>query len=143
MVLERLVMFMSTNLYLRWIAAGFLSTFLMDVGSALFRKVGFTAGLPPRLIGRWFALLARVQFSHQTIIEARAVPGELPLALVVHYLIGITLTLVFCALLVVSRPRPVPATSFALGFGVLTNLLPWLWMFPSMGFGMFGRTGPS
>jgi hypothetical protein len=31
----------------------------------------------------------------------------------------------------------------ALGFGTLTNLLPWLWMFPSMGFGAFGHLAPA
>jgi hypothetical protein len=137
-------MFMGTTLLVRWVLVGFLSTLLMDVGSALVRRAGFTAGLPPRLIGRWFALLARGQLSHRTIAEARAVPGELPLALITHYLIGITLTLAFCALLATSGLRPAPATGFALalGYGVLTNLLPWLWMFPSMGFGVFGRSGP-
>jgi hypothetical protein len=31
----------------------------------------------------------------------------------------------------------------ALAFGVATNLLPWLLMFPSMGFGWFGRDAPA
>jgi hypothetical protein len=31
----------------------------------------------------------------------------------------------------------------SLVFGVATSLLPWLLMFPSMGFGLFGRRGPA
>jgi len=145
MVLEGTGEFMGTPLLVRWIVAGFLSTLVMDVGSALVQMTGLTAGLPPRLIGRWFALLARGQFIHRSIAEAPAVPAELPLAVVTHYLIGITLTLIFCVLLATSGLRPAPAAGFALalGFGVLTNLLPWLWMFPSMGFSVFGRSGPS
>jgi hypothetical protein len=30
----------------------------------------------------------------------------------------------------------------ALGFGLLTNALPWLLMFPAMGYGWFGLHGP-
>jgi DUF2938 family protein len=129
-------MFMSILLLFRWVLAGLVSTLSMDVGSALVRKAGLTAGLPPRLIGRWFALLGRGQFSHQTIAEESAVPGELAFALVGHYLIGITLTVVFCTLLATSRLKPAPASGFALavGFGMLTSLLPWFWMFPLDGF---------
>jgi hypothetical protein len=30
----------------------------------------------------------------------------------------------------------------ALGFALCTNLLPWLLMFPAMGYGWFGAQGP-
>jgi hypothetical protein len=71
------------------------------------------------------------------------VPGELPLALAGHYLIGITLTLTYAVLVVAARIAPGKAAiGAAVGFGLLSNLLPWLWMFPSMGFGLLGRTAP-
>ena len=134
---------MNVYLVVRWIVAGLLSTLSMDFGSALARKTGFTAGLPPRLIGRWFALLLRGRLRDQKISESPAVPGELPIALLMHYLIGISLTVVFCTLLAASPIAPTPAQGFAMAvaFGTLTNLLPWLFMFPSMGFGTFGRSG--
>ena len=137
-------MFISIHLLLRWALAGVLSTLSMDVGSTLTSKTGFTKGLPPRIMGRWFALLARGGIGNRTITEVSAVPRELPIALFTHYLIGTTLTVVFCAALATARIEPSPAFAFALalGFGVFTNLLPWLWMFPSMGFGVFGRSAP-
>ena len=66
---------------------------------------------------------------------------EMAIAVPVHYTIGITLALVY--LLVTSAlglsPRNLIA---ALGFCLCTNVLPWLLMFPSMGFGWFGTHGP-
>ena len=128
----------------RWVLAGVLATLTMDLGSTLVRLTGWTAGLPPPLMGRWFTLLAHGQFSANTIADVPPVKGELPIALVMHYSIGITLTLVFAALLRISGIHPSRAGGFALafGFGLLTNLLPWLWMFPSMGYGTFGRAAP-
>jgi hypothetical protein len=135
---------MSVRHLSRWVLAGLLSTMTMDVGAALVRKMGFTAGVPPALLGRWFASLAHGQLRQQTIVDAPSSRSEMPLALGGHYFIGITLTLAFGALVFVSRARPAPATgiALALGFGLATNLLPWLIMFPAMGFGLFGRAGP-
>jgi hypothetical protein len=134
---------MSTIPLLRWMAAGLASTLSMDIGSALVRKSGFTAGLPPRLIGRWFALM-RSQPDHRTIADSPAVRGELVIAVVSHYLIGISLAVVFGVLVGSAGVSPTPASGFALAltFGVCTNALPWFWMFPSMGFGVLGRAGP-
>jgi hypothetical protein len=35
------------------------------------------------------------------------------------------------------------STALALAFGLCTNLLPWLIMFPAMGYGFFGAHGPA
>ena len=79
-----------------------------------------------------------------TIAQAPPVPGELPLALAGHYLIGITLTLTYATLVAAARIAPgKTAMGTALAFGLLSNLLPWLWMFPSMGYGLFGVSAPS
>jgi hypothetical protein len=130
---------------LRWGLVGILSTLTMDLGTAALRAAGITSGIPPRLIGRWFASLARGQLHHDTILQAPPVPGEVPIALVCHYLIGITLAVVFGSLLSLLRVHasPVIGLVLALGFGILTNLLPWLLMFPSMGFGTFGGAAPA
>jgi hypothetical protein len=59
----------------------------------------------------------------------------------VHYAIGITLALgyLFVSSAAGLSPRK-PIT--ALGFALCTNLLPWLIMFPAMGYGWFGAHGP-
>ena len=127
----------------RFALAGVLATAMMDLGSAVLRRTGLISGLAPSLIGRWFAYLARGQFSHHTITQSPAVRAEIPTALAGHYLIGITLAVMFCTLLLSYAPTPAQAMLLALGFGALTNALPWLWMFPSMGFGPFGTGAPS
>src|SRR5262249_58433694 len=81
-----------TMTFLRWVLAGIIATVVMDLGSTLIRKTGFTAGLEPRHIGRWFSSLVRSEPLEGTILQARPGPGEMPIALVGHYLIGITLS---------------------------------------------------
>ena len=137
---------MTLSLLGRLLLAGVLSTLSMDLGATLMRKLGFTAGVPPELFGRWFGHLFRGQLWHQDIAHASDVKGGVPLAFGCHYLIGLALTGAFWWLLSQLSPRPVPAQTvalLALGFGLLTNLLPWLFMFPSMGFGVFGKDGPA
>jgi hypothetical protein len=116
----------------------------MDLGGALVRMTGFTAGLSPPMLGRWFALLAQGRMQERTILDEPPVRWEVPIALVTHYAIGVTLALVFGLVLKALRiePRPFGGFALALVFAALTNLLPWLWMFPSMGFGNFGSAGP-
>jgi hypothetical protein len=135
---------MSTALLARCVAAGTLATMTMDAGSTLLARTGLTAGLPPRVIGRWFATLLRGEPACRSILHVASQPGEMALAVAGHYAIGISLTLGFCALVAGAAVRPGPAAAFALalGFGLFTNLLPWLWMFPSMGFGAFGAAAP-
>src|SRR5262249_28208210 len=94
-------------------------------------------------IGRWIAGLARGELVHHTIAQASPIRGEVPLALAAHYLIGITLTMAFSSLMLVLRPAPAQSVAFAVIFGMATNLLPWFFMFPSMGFGVFGAQGPA
>jgi len=116
----------------------------MDVGSFLLRAVHLTQGLPPNLIGRWFVTLVRGPPVTTTIADVPAVHGEIAVALVGHYTIGIALTAAFVGLLAATgrRDRRRFAFGAALVFGMLTNLLPWLWMFPAMGYGRFGCAAP-
>jgi hypothetical protein len=127
------------------IGAGVLATLTMDMGSALVRKLGFTAGVPPLWFGRWFGHIARGRLVHHTIAEAADVPGGLQLAVTCHYLIGISLTVLFWLLMrqwdsLWGSPSHIAVA--ALAFGMLTNVLPWLFMFPAMGLGAFGRAAP-
>jgi hypothetical protein len=129
----------------RSVAAGALATLTMDMCATVMRKSGLTAGLPVSVIGRWFGHIVRGRFRYGRILDAPDVPGQVPLAVCCHYLIGITLTVLFVAVLrhgpvvVNSRERVLGA---ALAFGLLTNALPWLVMFPAMGFGWFGLHAP-
>ena len=130
---------------LRSVFAGILATLAMDVGGGLLRALHLTQGLPPHLIGRWFVTLVREPKVVTTIADVPAVPGELAFALAGHYCIGIALTVAFLATLAATGRRGERRFAFvaALVFGLLTNLLPWLWMFPAMGYGRFGRAAPA
>jgi hypothetical protein len=124
--------------------AGLLATLMMDGGSVVLRATGLAVGLTPQLIGRWFALLARGRGVVGTIDAMPPIAGEVVIAAVAHYCIGISLTIAFLALLDAAglRHRPRIAFVLAIAFGGCTNLLPWLVMFPAMGFGRFGSTAP-
>ena len=122
--------------------AGVLSTVIMDVGGGIGRKSGLTGGVDPKWMGRWFRGLARFKLFHRDIREEPAVPGELPTALGVHYLIGATLGIVWALVVHPIAPREVRFVS-GIAYGLATNALPWLLMFPAMGFGFFGARGPA
>lgn len=121
------------------VPVGLLATLTMDLGSFAALKAG--APKPPHLpyIGRWFMYLARGRISHRTIVEAPPLAGEAVAFPVGHYLIGAFLGVAFMLLL-----AEWPAHTWVLGlaFGAFTCVLPWLLMFPSMGFGFFGLKGP-
>jgi hypothetical protein len=63
------------------------------------------------------------------------------IAVPVHYAIGMTLGVAY--LLLSSALGLTPRNPLtALSFGLTTNVLPWLVMFPAMGYGWFGADGP-
>lgn len=121
--------------------AGVIATMSMDVLTAVAIRLRLIAPLSPNVVGRWFASVARAHPFHEDI--ARAVPAthEIAIALPVHYAIGMFLTALFVltAHRIGWQARSLPP---ALAFGVCTSVLPWLLMFPAMGYGVFGAHGP-
>jgi hypothetical protein len=129
--------------FLNWrsVVIGLLATITMDIFSFTALKLGWIAFLPPRLTGRWFASMAHGQFLHRDIAQAPSINHEAAVAVPMHYLIGITLALLY--LLISSSLGLAPRNPLAaLGFALCSNLLPWLLMFPAMGYGWFGAHGP-
>jgi hypothetical protein len=105
----------------------------------------FRASTPQESRGRTITargLLDRgSQRFHHDIGQVMPVNYEMAIALPVHYAIGITLTL--ACLLATSALGLNPGNPFtAVGFGLTTNVLPWLVMLPAMGYGWFGAHGP-
>ena len=126
---------------LRSVFIGILATITMDVLSVTAVKLGLIAFLPPRLTGRWFASVARGQILHSDIGRVLPVNHEMAIAVPMHYAVGITLGLLY--LLLTSAIRLSPRNPIvALVFALFTNILPWLFMFPAMGYGWFGTHGP-
>lgn len=122
---------------LRGLGLGALATVAMDLTSFAGRGLGVLAGAPPEWIARWFGLVIR---GAPITEDIRLVPDAglpLPALLLCHYAIGAALGLAYVSL---ARGREHGATAIA--FGLATNALPWLVMFPAMGFGLFGLSGP-
>jgi hypothetical protein len=125
----------------RSMAAGVIATLSLDVFSLVSSRLQLSAPLPPNLIGRWFAFIARGTLLHADIASTPRVPNEIGIALPVHYAIGIVLTGMYIWT-VSSAGRSPRNLALALAFGLSTNVLPWLLMFPAMGYGFFGSHGP-
>jgi hypothetical protein len=121
---------------------GLLATLTMDLLTALTYRLGLIAPLPPGLIGRWFAAVAHAHPIHADIAQVPMLPYELAIAVPVHYAIGVSLACSYLWLTTaLGLPQRIPA--IALGFALGTSLLPWLLMFPAMGYGFFGAHGPA
>jgi hypothetical protein len=124
------------------VCVGVVGTVTMDVLASASRRVGLTAGAKGQWVGRWYLGIARGQFVHSNIAAAPEQTGEKRAALVGHYVIGITLAVLY---VVGAGWVGVSPGSFlvALGYGLATCVFPWFLMFPALGFGLFGRKGPS
>ena len=123
------------------ILIGIIATLIMDIGGAIMRKIGITAGAPPELTGKWI----HSAFSGNMFVDdIRTSPGEqvaISRFLAYHYVIGIILAAVFYAL-TTGLGAPV-LWWMPLLYGLATTLIPALWMFPGMGFGILGLQGPT
>jgi DUF2938 family protein len=125
----------------RTLGVGLISTLSMDLLSVVAYRLRLTAPLPPNLVGRWFASVARAQPFHADIARTPPVGHEVAIAFPVHYAIGVALA----ALYVWGTHEigwPARSLALALAFGLCTNAFPWLLMFPAMGYGLFGANGP-
>jgi Protein of unknown function (DUF2938) len=129
-------------LNLRFALVGLVATLTLDVLTLGALKLHLVAPLPPSLIGRWFTSVARARPFHADIARAAPVDHEVAIAFPVHYAIGITLALVYLATASWLGLSPRGAAP-AVAFGIATSVLPWLLMFPSMGYGFFGAHGPA
>jgi hypothetical protein len=123
---------------LRTILTGIGATLAMDVFSAVGRRTGLLRGVELVWIQRWFAS-AFCGHPFGADVRASTAPA-LPLGATmgVHYAIGITLAIIYG---VVVGPRG--SLTSATAFGLLTCALPWLFMFPGMGLGVFGVHAPA
>lgn len=124
------------------IAIGIISTLMMDIGSAVLRKSGLTAGAPPELVGKW---LQSAMKGNVFVSDIRTYPGEpAPIArfLIYHYIIGTLLTFIFYAIILVFKVGSM-SWWMPLLYGLSTTLIPVFLMFPGMGFGIAGLKGPA
>jgi hypothetical protein len=122
------------DLALRVICIGVGSTIVMDIWLMLLKRLNVPT-LNFALIGRWVGHIFQGQWFHQSIAKATPVKGELLMGWCAHYMIGI----LFAVLLVVTYGLSwlqQPTLGFALLFGMVTVLAPFLIMQPAMGSGI-------
>jgi hypothetical protein len=123
------------------VPAGTLATLSMDLAMLAAARFGGTAfrsdRLGPDVIGRWAFGLARGRWQHPDIRYEPALPGEVPLGILTHYGTGIILTQAYLMLMRCSGATP--SVPRATAFGIATAALPLLVLFPSLGYGWFGR----
>jgi len=122
------------------VPAGILATLTMDgamAAAAVFGGAAFAADrLGIGMIGRWAAGLAQGRWRARDVSREPPERGEAALGLLVHYATGVALTEVYVLL---SPARARPSVTAATCYGAATAVLPLLIMFPSMGYGAFGR----
>lgn len=130
------------------IISGVLATIIMDFFARLcIQKNIFTLGdlkIVPALLGRWLAnIINTKKIFYDDIRQLSFVRSEVRFGMFAHYLIGLFLGVLF--VFICSLIFNFFETSFlnlillGIAYGLLTNILPWLIMYPSMGFGFFGQ----
>ena len=114
---------------------GVLATLIMDILEIIFVKLNVIHPMiGPQVVGRWTLYMFKGKFMHNDIYKTPALCNEKLAALISHYLIGIVLAGIYLLLeLKVTTIRH--QLWMPLIFGLTTVLLPWFWLYPSIGLG--------
>ena len=117
------------------ILMGIFATFIMDIFAIfLVRSKIVSASIEPHIVGRWVLYMLRGKLVHENIRRTPALKNEKSAALISHYLIGIVLMGIYL-FLELKEPAIRDQLWMPLVFGAATVLLPWLWLYPSIGIG--------
>ncbi len=120
---------------LEMVLMGVVATLIMDLLAILLAKTKIIR--PPigaEVVGRWTLYTLRGKFVHDDIHKTPALKNEKVAALVSHYLIGIVLAGIYL-ILEWKVPTIRQQLWMPLVFGLATVVLPWLWLYPSIGLG--------
>jgi len=121
---------------------GVVATVVIDMWAVFVKSV---LGLPTAnwaLVGRWFAHLSRGKFVHRPIADSAAIPNELAIGWIAHYVTGICYGIAYLTVVqgILSRS---PSMMSGLSFGLVTLAAPWLILQPGMGAGVFASRAPN
>jgi hypothetical protein len=126
---------------MRAVAIGIGATLLMDLWNLLLKRAFSIPSLNYCLLGRWIRHIPEGTLRHASIAAASRRPFECVVGWIAHYTIGVTLALVFVALVStgwLTRPTLLPA----LLFGLSTVLFPFFILQPSLGLGVASSRTP-
>ncbi len=129
------------NLVVTGIVAGVLGTLAMDSLNLLFARTGMLSKIDVQMIGRMAAGWARGRFRYGHPSEVQCVAHETLYGYVTHYGIGVSLALPYALGWDLLVGGPVSAM-WAVAYGVATTVASYIFVFPSMGLGVFGRRSP-
>ena len=128
--------------FVEMVLMGVVATLFMDLMAVRLAKMKIIhPPIGPDAVGRWTLYMFRGKFIHKDIHKTPALNNEKSVALLSHYLIGIALAGIYL-LLELKAPTIRHQLWMPLLFGIATVLLPWLWLYPSMGFGFLASKTP-
>lgn len=116
---------------------GVVATLLMDLLAPRLAKMKIIHPLiGSEAVGRWILYMFRGRFIHNDINKTPPLSNEKTVSLLFHYLIGIALAGVYL-FWEAKAPAVRQQLWTPLIFGVATVILPWFWLYPSIGIGFF------
>ena len=129
------------NIILTGVIAGVLGTLAMDLLNHFFARFGLISKIDVATIGRMATGWLRGRFCYEHPNEMEQISNEILNGYLAHYIIGVSLALpfVFGWNLLVGEPA---SPIWAIIYGVGTTAASWFFVYPSMGFGVFGRKSP-
>lgn len=123
------------------VAIGIGATIAMDLWNLILKRTFGIPSLDYRLLGRWLLHIPSGIVRHENIKSATAKPFEHPAGWIAHYGIGISLTVVFIALVSgdwIAHPTLTPA----LVYGLATVVFPFFVLQPALGLGIASSKAP-
>jgi hypothetical protein len=132
---------MTMDLIITGVAAGVLGTLAMDMLNLFFARTGMLLKIDLGMIGRMAVGWAHGRFCYGHPSEMKQVVNEMLYGYIAHYAIGVCLALPYVLgwhLLAGGPASP----AWAIVYGVATTVASYFFVFPSMGFGVFGRRSP-
>ena len=119
------------------ILIGIVATLIMDIFSIIFAKLRIIQPkIRPQIVDQWALYMFRGKFIHNDINKTPTLNNEKLAAFISHYMIGIILAGIY--LFMESKETIIRDQWWmALIFGLITVLLPWLWLYPSIGIGFW------
>ena len=126
---------------LEGVVAGVMGTVVMDLGNLLFARAGMISKIDVGMIGRMAAGWTRGRFRYRHPSEMEEVGNEKAYGYVTHYAIGVGFAVPYVVGWRVFLGGPV-SPGWAIVYGLVTTVASWFFVYPSMGFGAFGRRSP-
>jgi uncharacterized membrane protein YeaQ/YmgE (transglycosylase-associated protein family) len=129
------------ELIITGVIAGVLGTLVMDLLNHFFARHGLISKIDVATIGRMAAGWMQGRLCYEHPGEMKQIENEVFYGYISHYTIGISLALPFVFgwnLLAGGPASPI----WALIYGVGTMVASWFFVYPSIGFGVFGWKSP-